>query len=142
MTGTDKETTNVQERLQNTVAHCMSCYDAWKSDSKNVEARQQLEESVHELRKVTSRIEIELAISDRNNSSLKPMPIPPHRSSKPKPAKKLTRENMSNPNKNNGNSGDNGDNADNKAAAASDDAPKRGRRPKLKTVQAKGDVEE
>jgi hypothetical protein len=93
---------------------------------------------VHELRKVTSRIEIELAISDRNNSSLKPMPIPPHRSSKPKP-KKLSRENMKRP-----------DSSAPKAAAAggddapasTDDAPKRGRRPKLKTVQAKGEAEE
>jgi hypothetical protein len=139
MTDNEKDNASVQERLQSTVKNCMDCYEAWKGQAKDVELRQQLEEAVHELRKVTSRIEIELAISDRNNSSLKPMPIPPHRSSKPKP-KKLSRENMKRP-----------DNSEQKAAAAAggddapastDDAPKRGRRPKLKTVQAKGEAEE
>lgn len=127
MVANDKENTNVKERLEETVKHCVLRYEGWKSDAKNVEARQSLEEAVHELRKVTSRIEIELAISDRNNSSLKPMPIPPHRSSKPKPAKKIVE--------------DNGRNND-KAEKFSDSDAKRGRRPKLKTVKAKAEPEE
>jgi hypothetical protein len=75
---------NIKDRLQETVKICVESHDEWVKDAKNTAARQNLEAAVHELRKVTSRIEIEMAISDRSNSSMKPMPIPPHRASRPK----------------------------------------------------------
>ena len=136
----DNNNMNVKERLEATVAHCVSCYKEWTETPKNIEVRQHLEEAVHELRKVTSRIEIELAIADRSNSSLKPMPIPPHRAARPRSGAKIER-----PQKNND------ENAANRAPKketatisldGNDDGAKKGRRPKLKTVQPKATPED
>jgi hypothetical protein len=41
-------------------------------------------EAVHELRKVAARLEIEMAISERNEVASKPIPIPSHRANKKK----------------------------------------------------------
>lgn len=74
----------IKERLQNTSAECLKSYEAWDADRKDVKARGSLQEAIHELRKVTSRLEIELAINEREQMAQKPIPIPPHRASKPK----------------------------------------------------------
>lgn len=131
---------NVKNRLQETVQNCMDIYDKWSKDPKNSEMRQQMEESVHELRKVTSRIEIELAIADRSNSSQKRMPIPPHRSAKPKGGR---RQNGHDGN-NEGGSGNNGNDSSDggQGQGGGDDKPKRGRRPKLKSVSAKNNTDD
>ena len=67
-------------RLQETAAKCLSSLDAWNKDLKNVEARENLLDAVHELRKVTSRLEIDIAMNDRKATNSKPMPIPEHKS--------------------------------------------------------------
>lgn len=71
----------IKERLQETVDACLKSYEAWDADKKGSETRENLQESIHDLRKVASRLEIEIAISERDNMSSKPLPIPPHRSS-------------------------------------------------------------
>jgi hypothetical protein len=70
---------DVKKRLEETTANCLKCYDTWngKKDTANREA---LQESIHELRKVASRLEIEIAINEREAMSEKPLPIPEHRS--------------------------------------------------------------
>lgn len=67
----------VKQRLQDSTANCLKAYDAWDGDKKNATARETLQDAVHELRKVASRLEIEIAVSDRKQMTQKPMPIPP-----------------------------------------------------------------
>lgn len=72
----------IKQRLQETSENCFKAYEKWSADKKKADARESLLESIHELRKVASRLEIELATSDRNQSVQKPIPIPPHRDAK------------------------------------------------------------
>jgi len=76
----------IHERLKETSKICLDSYDKWNSDKKNADGREQLQESIHELRKIISRLEIEIATSERDNSSNKPIPIPTHRSQNKKDA--------------------------------------------------------
>ena len=71
---------NTAERLQETAAKCLSSLDSWNKNLKDVEARESLLEAVHELRKVTSRLEIDIAMNDRQVVNAKPLPIPEHKS--------------------------------------------------------------
>jgi len=70
----------VKDRLKEASETCLKSYEAWDGDKKSPEGRETLQESIHELRKVISRLEIEIAISERDNSKGKPLPIPSHRS--------------------------------------------------------------
>jgi hypothetical protein len=72
----------IEKRLRETSDHCFKSYDDWRKDQKNTATRAALQDAVHELRKVASRLEIELAVSDRNEMTQKPIPIPPHRDAK------------------------------------------------------------
>ncbi|MGQ0528143.1 MAG: hypothetical protein ACT4OY_08990 [Alphaproteobacteria bacterium] len=71
----------IETRLRETSDECLKNFVAWKADQKNATAREGLHDAIHELRKVASRLEIELAISERDQQGLKPMAIPPHRDS-------------------------------------------------------------
>jgi len=71
----------IKDRLKETVEACLKNYEAWEAKKKDSGARENLQEAIHEIRKVASRLEIEIAISERDNMSDKPLPIPPHRSS-------------------------------------------------------------
>jgi len=70
----------ILERLKETSDTCLECYEVWSKDNKDSKSRESLQEAVHELRKVASRLEIEMAISERNGSTDKKLPIPTHRS--------------------------------------------------------------
>ena len=70
---------NIEERLHDTSKTCFECYQAWANDKKGAEPREKLLEAIHELRKVASRLEIELAVSERDEMTKTPIPIPPHR---------------------------------------------------------------
>ena len=72
----------IKQRLQESADKCMKSYEAWSGDKKSADARETLQESVHELRKVASRLEIEVALSERDQTAQKPMPIPHHRDAK------------------------------------------------------------
>ncbi len=79
----------IKQRLEDSTEKCVKAYEAWRKDEKNVNARESLQEAVHEVRKVASRLEIELVKSDRDSVKQKPMPAPSHRNSKgPQTAKK------------------------------------------------------
>ena len=69
----------IEQRLREASDNCFKSYEAWRKDQKNAAVREALQDHVHELRKVASRLEIELAVSDRNEMAQKPIPIPPHR---------------------------------------------------------------
>ncbi len=70
---------DITHRLTATAAQCVSALDTWLKDKKKHESREALSEAVHELRKVASRLEIDLAISERDEMTQKPIPIPSHR---------------------------------------------------------------
>jgi hypothetical protein len=67
-------------RIQETGAACITAYESWTSDKKNVDTRESLQETIHELRKAVARAEIEIAMSERDASSSKRLPVPTHRS--------------------------------------------------------------
>lgn len=72
----------IENRLRETSDNCFKSYESWRKDQKNGQAREALQDTIHELRKVASRLEIELAVSERNEMAQKPIPIPPHRDAK------------------------------------------------------------
>lgn len=74
----------IQQRLEETSAICIKAYAEWRQDEKKSGARETLQEAVHELRKVASRLEIELAVSERDQNGSKKLAIPPHRSARKK----------------------------------------------------------
>lgn len=69
----------IKQRLQDSTEKCMKAYEAWNGNKKDADKREALQEAVHELRKVASRLEIEVAVSERGDGSQKPIPIPHHR---------------------------------------------------------------
>ncbi len=75
----------IQTRLQETSEACMKAYTQWVDKKKDSKAQEELGAAIHELRKVSSRLEIELAISERDQVTSKPLPIPAHRSNTKKP---------------------------------------------------------
>ncbi len=76
---------DIGQRLQESVAQCLRSYEAWSKSKRESGNREALQEAVHELRKVAARLEIEIAASERDETAQRPLPIPPHRSSKRRP---------------------------------------------------------
>ncbi|PJB69506.1 MAG: hypothetical protein CO093_10320 [Alphaproteobacteria bacterium CG_4_9_14_3_um_filter_47_13] len=72
----------IETRLKEATDVCLKCHTEWNKDQKDSKARENLMEAVHELRKVAARLEIQIAISERNEMASKPIPIPAHRSNK------------------------------------------------------------
>lgn len=96
---------DIKQRLHDTSEHCYKSYEAWAKDEKSKPAREELQMAIHELRKVASRLEIELAVSESANSSKSKIDIPHHRDSKKrqggdKPEKGNKKSNDDNGNKN------------------------------------------
>jgi len=73
---------DIEKRLKESVETCLTSYEAWRQKESSNDNREQLRESIHELRKVVSRLEIEMAISEREQMAGKPLPIPTHRASR------------------------------------------------------------
>ncbi len=70
----------IEKRLKDATENCLTAHAEWTKNRKDGTNREKLMESVHELRKVAARLEIEIAISERDEMAAKPIPIPPHRS--------------------------------------------------------------
>lgn len=77
----------IDDRLRETSNRCIKAYEEWVDKQKDTSAREELREAIHELRKVSSRLEIEMAVSERDEMAQKPIPIPPHRASRGKRGK-------------------------------------------------------
>lgn len=71
---------DIKERLSAASEECLNRYTTWEASKKDAQAREALQEAIHELRKVASRFEIDIAISEREESSKRHIPIPAHRS--------------------------------------------------------------
>lgn len=72
----------IDNRLRETADRCIKAYDKWNVSKKDSASREELMEAVHELRKVASRVEVEVAISERDEMAQRPLPIPPHRAAR------------------------------------------------------------
>ena len=70
----------ITQRLQETSKNCLEAYQEWAAKKDDQAAQEKLHAVIHELRKVSSRLEIELAMSERKESVSKPIPIPSHKS--------------------------------------------------------------
>lgn len=71
---------DIQDRLKEASQNCIDAFLEWEDKKKDPKAQEGLHAAIHELRKVSSRLEIELAMSERDQLAAKPLPIPPHRS--------------------------------------------------------------
>lgn len=76
------EKDKIGDRLRETSTRCLTAFEGWLTDEKDPKKREELRESIHELRKVSSRLEIEMAVSERDEVAQKPIPIPPHRAAR------------------------------------------------------------
>ena len=75
----------IEKRLRETTDACIKSFENWVKESKSLEAREGLMEAMHDVRKVVSRVEIEIAISERDRLGSRPIPIPAHRSQRKRP---------------------------------------------------------
>ena len=75
----------IEKRLRDATDACLAARAEWETNKKHGPAREKLQEAVHELRKVAARLEIELAVSERDEIAARPLPIPPHRSNRKRP---------------------------------------------------------
>ncbi len=72
----------IKARLKDASDACLAKLETWRGKATDAAAREALQEALHELRKVTARIEIEMAVSDRRTQGSDPIPIPAHRASR------------------------------------------------------------
>ena len=87
----------IEKRLREATDACIASYDAWRKNQKEGGTREALMEAMHELRKIASRLEIEIAVSERDEMTSRPIPIPPHRSSRPmQPGREQSDDNIGN----------------------------------------------
>lgn len=72
----------IEQRLRDVSDSCVKAYLAWAGNKKDAELREELQDTIHELRKVSARLEIEIAVSERGEMVSRPISTPPHRSTR------------------------------------------------------------
>ena len=72
----------IDKRLRDTADTCIKVFETWSQNKKDLDAREKLQEAIHEIRKIAARLEIEIATSERDQMGARPLAIPPHRSSR------------------------------------------------------------
>ena len=72
----------IKQRIKDAADNCLKAYEAWRGKSSDHALREALMEAVHEWRKVGARMEIELAVADRQQNPNDPIPIPSHRAAR------------------------------------------------------------
>lgn len=75
----------IENRLRTAADACIGKYGEWRANRHDGGTRESLQDAIHELRKVSSRLEVELAISEREELAQRPIPIPPHRAARERP---------------------------------------------------------
>lgn len=68
------------KRLHDAAEKCIKSHEAWQQDKKDQVARESLNESLHELRRATAALEIDMIREERLSGVSRPMPTPGHRS--------------------------------------------------------------
>ena len=72
----------IEQRLRDVSEACVKAYLNWQSKKRDPESREMLQDAIHEIRKVSARLEIEIAVSERDEMASRPIPIPPHRATR------------------------------------------------------------
>lgn len=72
----------IEKRLRDVSDSCVKAYLAWHDKKRDLDCREALQDAIHEMRKVTARLEIEIAVSEREEMASRPIPIPPHRATR------------------------------------------------------------
>ncbi len=72
----------IEKRLRDVSETCVKTYLAWIGKKRDPETREALQDAIHELRRVSARLEIKIAVSEREEMAARPIPIPPHRSTR------------------------------------------------------------
>ncbi|MFA5592409.1 MAG: hypothetical protein WC989_03750 [Micavibrio sp.] len=72
----------IEQRLRESTATFIKNFEGWAKDQTSADLREGLMDSMHEVRRVLARVEIEIAISERDRMGSRQLPIPPHRSQK------------------------------------------------------------
>jgi len=136
---------DIKTRLKSASEECQKCYEVWSGDDKNDKAREALQDAIHELRKVASRLEIELAISERDQLKQRPLPIPPHRDAKNRSRAAAENENAESerpPRRSLGGSGSQGGSSSSSSSAPNvERKPQRRTRPAQNNDDNKGNAE-
>ena len=91
---------DIEQRLRETTQACIDTYEQWSGDKYDAPKREELQEAVHELRKVASRLEIEMAAAERDEMNKKPIPMPSHRATRGKGAEDSDSQNTNGDNNN------------------------------------------
>lgn len=72
----------IEKRLRDVTDGCLKAYQEWHAAKKSAESRETLQDAIHELRKATARLEIDIAVSEREEMNQRQIPIPPHRATR------------------------------------------------------------
>ncbi len=83
------EEDKTEERFAQCSESCFHAYQAWEAEQLCSEKRDLLRKSLHAMRKVLARVEIEMALSESKERAKNPMPIPTHRTKNKKDGKPL-----------------------------------------------------
>jgi len=73
---------DIKQRIKDAADNCVKAFDVWRAKPGDHTLREALMEAVHEWRKVGARMEIELAVADRQQNPNDPIPIPAHRAAR------------------------------------------------------------
>lgn len=72
----------IEQRLRDVSDSCVKAYLAWAGNKKDPDLREDLQDAIHEMRKISARLEIEIAVNERGDMASRPIPTPPHRSTR------------------------------------------------------------
>lgn len=72
----------IEKRLRELSDNCVKAYLDWQGKKRDPATREALQDAIHEMRKVSARLEIEIAVSERDEMVARPIPIPPHRATR------------------------------------------------------------
>ena len=75
----DNTEQTIEERLKNNTSELFEALEAWRDAKLDDEARQRLRDTIHELHRIAARLEIDMAVAERDEQAKKPIPIPGHR---------------------------------------------------------------
>lgn len=78
----DAPPSDTGKRMADCGAACVAAWQAWQGKRRDTQARETLANAVHDLRRALARLEIDMAVSERENMTQRPLPIPAHRSAR------------------------------------------------------------
>lgn len=128
----------IEQRLKETTQGCIDAYETWSADKYDATKREELQDAVHELRKVASRLEIEMAVAERDEKNKQPIPHPSHRAARGKGAEEIGPQEAEGNNSNHQKGGTNS--SQSKSSSRSSSGQRRQRRSSSSSRQPSGNT--